>query len=790
MNLRSRVVGVGLVVLLVAALAWMLRTPSVDDKGHVAVPSTPCTDTVSMTPATAPAPSRPVVPTKDTPPSPAGEYIIVGKVYEPSGRPAGNAEVTWQRLYAGDSAEQTVDEEARRTHTDTDGRFALACLEAGAYKVLARSEEYEGAAGVTVSPALPVMRVTLRLHPRGSSLAGVVVGGDGGTPVADARVTLVKHNGLELKRPEKALWTARTDDDGRFAFEVVELGTWDADVTAEGYALLSQTVQAGDRAVRFVLQRGNRIAGTAVYAATNRPAPGVALHAELGGLEKPRVMKTTVDASGRFEFKSLAEGQYNIVPADPAQTLADGAVRVGLTSSQPVTGLRLRLVDGGVVRGRVFDEETREGLLGAIVSVSAMDVQAPRTQLVSTPTDAEGRYEVAGLYEGSYRVSAWMVGYALSLERQADMVFAVTPGAVIEAMDLPLTRRSSVWGAVVDAKGAPVVGADINAQLADGFGYGYAVSGAGGRFVLWDFASGAEIYLRAAFFNLRSKLEGPVFVPTEGITLVLDEVADGAIAGVVVDRAGRPKSAAVTAWPTAMDLVREDTRRHTLTDGEGAFLITDLPAGEYQMHLGPYSDHIQTVVPGPTVHVAQGQTVAGLRLVYDEGDALAISGCVTDTEGKPVEGAMVGATGPDGGNSAMTDAQGMYTVLNVSATGNQVWVNHHLYASQSKEDVAAGAVDVDFVLTRRNVVSGQVVDAGTGKPVAGCQVTNRSLGTPPAYKSVTDADGRFQLQLDPGVLVLMASAEGYADKKYVLDPPLEPGEYREGLLIRLSPGGS
>lgn len=794
MNLRRRVIGIGFVVLLFVALAWILWAPSGEDEARVSAPSTSAVEPASVaeTPARAPdsAPARPVHPASDSPPSPSGAYLIVGKAYEPDGLPAREAEVRWQRLSADTSGEPVADDEAREARTDTEGRFTLAGLEEGAYKVLVRSDASEGAAAVAVSPALPVTRVTLRLHRRGLSLAGVVVGGDDGAPVADAGVTLVKHNGMELQRPEKALWTTRTDEDGRFAFEGIETGSWDADVTAEGYALLSQTVQAGDTAVRFVLGRGNRIAGTAMYATTNRPASGVVLHAELGGLEKPRIVKTIVDASGRFEFKSLAAGAYTIVPADPAYTLADGAVRVELTATQPVTGLRLRLVDSGAVRGRVYDEETGEGLPGAVVSVSAMDVQAPRTQLVSAPTDAEGRYEVVGLFEGSYRVSAWVRGYTLSLERQADMVFTAAPGAVVEAMDVALTRQSQVSGTVVDAKGAPVVGAEVKAQLAGGLGYAYAVSGEGGRFVLWDFSPGAEVYLRATLFGLRSKLEGPVSVPAEGLRIVLEEVADGAIAGVVVDKAGRPKTAAVTAWPTAMDPSLEDTRRHRLTDAEGAFLITDLPPGEYRMHLGPYSDHIQTVVTGPTVRVAEGQTVGGLRLVYDEGDVLAIAGRVTDTEGKPIEGAMVGATGPDGGNSATTDAQGMYTVLNVSATGNQVWVNHILYASQARENVAAGAVDVDFVLTKRNLVTGHVIDAATGKPIADCEVTNRSLGTPPAYKCVTDAEGRFQLHLDPGIMVLMARAKGYADRKYVLEPPLEPGEDRDGLVIALTPAGA
>ena len=78
------------------------------------------------------------------------------------------------------------------------------------------------------------------------------------------------------------------------------------------------------------------------------------------------------------------------------------------------------------------------------------------------------------------------------------------------------------------------------------------------------------------------------------------------------------------------------------------------------------------------------------------------------------------------------------------------------------------------------VVTGQVVDAGTGQALAGVLVE----AVPGARTALTDAEGRFTLRLNAGDYLLHASRLGYTEGKRVVDVA---GDSLGGLAFALAP---
>ncbi|HTG99397.1 MAG TPA: carboxypeptidase-like regulatory domain-containing protein [Vicinamibacterales bacterium] len=158
------------------------------------------------------------------------------------------------------------------------------------------------------------------------------------------------------------------------------------------------------------------ITGRVIATDTGRPLRRARV--VIGGGGRPRAAST--DEQGRYRISALPAGSYTIsatksgyVNGAFGQRRASGTgTPLELTDGQQAVNIDIRLARGGVVTGRVLDEEG-EPLARAVVSVLRQQYVRGQKQLTpagADQSDDRGQYRVFGLPPGDYFVSATASG--------------------------------------------------------------------------------------------------------------------------------------------------------------------------------------------------------------------------------------------------------------------------------------------------------------------------------------------------------------------------------------------
>src|SRR3982751_2649087 len=136
---------------------------------------------------------------------------------------------------------------------------------------------------------------------------------------------------------------------------------------------------------------------------------------------------TTTDEQGRYSLGGLAAGSYNVAASKGGFVDAIYGQRrpmqpgtpVQLGDGQAIANVDLRLTRGGVITGRVVDEDG-EALARGLVTVQRYQYVRGERQLTPAggdQTDDRGQYRVFGLPPGDYYVSAATTGLGEMLGR-------------------------------------------------------------------------------------------------------------------------------------------------------------------------------------------------------------------------------------------------------------------------------------------------------------------------------------------------------------------------------------
>ncbi|MCC6491356.1 MAG: sigma-70 family RNA polymerase sigma factor [Candidatus Hydrogenedentes bacterium] len=540
--------------------------------------------------------------------------------------------------------------------------------------------------------------------------------------------------------------------------------------------------------------------GTVINVATKEPVPNANLM--FFGDEPMKADQTHSDAKGRFRIENLQPAEYRIGAFTEIMVVAGDPVRFIVHEGAETSGLVVTMMRGGVVTGRVYDNDTGGGIAGVVVRANPNNPQPITSHWgESRPSAADGSYTVEGLPAGKYRVIRNETdGYP---HVKAGEVHEVTIklGEVVAGIDFALDKGLSVSGIVLDSRGNAVHNAWVVANTED---YRYRESAAtklDGTFEIAGLSPTHTLRVQATSpIDENNKFESDVVGPIElldagvdGLVLELRYPQNRRMAGVVVGPDGKPVAGAgVLASP--------ENFRHfggnVTADDEGHFSIPGLAAGNYKIGLArPREESWKVKGNSPTYTIPVGQDLTGLRVIFDDLGTLSISGTIRDVNGTPLKSALLEAVGEKGTVPAQdpSDANGRYQIDGLQPGEYRVTADHADYSRQEISAVMAGSTDADFVLEARGGIEGKVVDAQSGRPVPKFEISTQTQVTSEQgsdYLGPLDTqwiDGTFELtRLHAAPNLLTITAPGYSTEQMQFQ--VEPGKTTTGVVIRLEPG--
>jgi membrane-associated protease RseP (regulator of RpoE activity) len=249
----------------------------------------------------------------------------------------------------------------------------------------------------------------------------------------------------------------------------------------------------------------------------------------------------------------------------------------------------------------------------------------------------------------------------------------------------------------------------------------------------------------------------------------VDPAKLASIAGTVIDETKRPIAGAFVC------VVRDADRTCARSSADGRYALAKVEPGTLVLVASakPYRPATLEVVLG------DAETKDGVTIELRPG-GVEITGAVSDVNGGPIANARVRT------QSATTETAADGTFALWVAPG-QMWISAEAegYASQGDGVHAPGRIEL--VLFPAGTISGTVVDAATGEPVAGARIVAPEWpgGARPA--AIADERGAFLLdKLLPDRYQLEARSEhGYGTARSSVVVGM--GASVEGVMIRLHP---
>ena len=623
-------------------------------------------------------------PVKETTPA-----AIVGRVYDPEGKPLADASV-W---LAGSGFWP-----ARWLRTSEDGRFGWSDVPPGVYELGAEKEGW-------VSTPLRGLLVdggdkrvfALRLA-EGWTVSGRVVDTQTGSGVSGASLTLVEEG--------VALYSKHTQSgqDGRFRFGSTGARTPNLYVEAPGYAPSGPLAFSSDELPLEVrLQPGARIEGSVVDS-TGRPIAGAAVRAigndrvaqgrlvpgntlgvtsgpvppitATGGVGGASLGDAETDVAGRFAISGLSAGTYALVASHPDFASGEsGSLRVhagGLAQ-----GLRVVLRPGAELRGRVVDARGY-GLSAVPIELRSTNERTPRM----TSSDRDGGFAFHGV-AGEVTVTAFPL--ELSPARAKLSMDPTTPSFQSVELVVP-SELHELGGRVVDTAGFGVEDVSIELRSLDPK-RPFRRSTRSEPDGVFGFTA-----LPPPPYHLTAQRPG--YSPVR-----IDRIEDATPLEVVLVAGVTLFGRVVGDWHgegiTDVDLeLQGPVNRRSQTDEDGGFEIVDIPLGPYRVAFShpDYELQVQTLSLEPTPASTRRELdVVRLR------PAGSIVGEVRDALGDPVPDAEVTWGDPPlWGRATRTDAAGSFRLRGVHPGIQYVSARH----------VAAGdAVDPRAINVRADETS-------------------------------------------------------------------------------------
>ena len=667
--------------------------------------------------------------------------------------------------------------------TDAGGRFVLAGLEAGSYVVVARE--------ATRAPAVAAVRV----EATGDAVAdltlaegGFVTGrlvDAGGKPVA-GRVRLSSLDGTVLHLLLRDLVQTQAGGDGRFVLGPTPPGELVLQASAAGLATRDIETASGNRARGsdlgdVVLESGPVIRGV-VQDRQGAGIPGATLRAFARGPTLP--IEAESDDVGAFVLAGLPTGTIDVMVRAPGYASARQTVAVGTEDVVIV------LDAGGMIVGAVVDGKGQP-VSGAMVRAAA-EVQEMDARPMGLTSDGDGRFTLYDVRPGRYVVDARAAGYPPGNVSGV----RVSAGATTDVGSLRLRSGGILQGTVTDSANDPISGANVRVET-DSFGPGLQTqTDAAGAFQIAGLSAGRVDVVAQHPAFAPARLAGvtidPEGRPAEAAVVM---TRGGRVEGVVRRRGGQPFSAGrVMVYPRREQRGFDPRSAQPLRE-DGTFVFEHLPPGPSWLSVlsadatrsGAFGSGFQMVmqrelevVDGETsvleVQTREvlvtgrvtraGEPAAGLAVTFApaQGGYTMFSGAAASTPSvAPGPQPLSGVTREDGSYELLVLEPGRYRAARRTPDGAMSPLTSGNAPFLEIPDVPSHTVDFTLGGAR---VGGVVVEQDSGKPIARAFVSFTAKVS--RGSGMSDSQGRFAIETEPGEGKLRIMAEGFAPDERTL----------------------
>ena len=692
------------------------------------------------------------------------KLVFSGRVIDNNGVPIADAEV----LY---SIKFNPSESAARTRLDGTFRFEFPRPELKKWDrvdIIAMHADY--AIGWQNLQPQSTTDVEIQLATPGI-ISGKILN-KAGEPIqnAEARIQyLVSANwrpgmrGIGLGIDAMPISSAKTDANGEFMLRgLPQDAKTNLEIKGPGYAQeMHFQVPVGTEGLEFKLKPEGRVEGRLTYADTGAPVTNAMVVLEsidpTTGWGRARV-----DANGNYLLANLPAGMFNLnLYEGPEGWTAVAKEFIKVVEGETISSVDLTLVRGGIITGRVTDQNTNESI--ADHHISFHDAARPESQasVHGTETDKTGVYRFRTAPGRAKVYTSAPEGYQDigQINKYVDVVEGETV-----AVDFQFSKGIELVGRVLTEAGKPVAGA----RVTDVDWYReYGSSDELGRFTIGGLRSGQKLSLRAEHSGL--KLRGKVEVEVRlgaSIEIQVEQYERVKVSGRVVSREGEPMSS------VNINLMRWDSQRRrgrdttvTVTDGNGRFREIGLIVGDEYV-ISADAEGYRKVETEMFTAAAEMTQIANLLLLPVDSPFF-LEGHITDTTGVPVRGARVFIQQNSELWETRTDENGDYRLENLSmAVAIEVEIYHPEYAYH-KFNILKTNQRHDLVLVKADgYLTGKVVD-GDGKPIEQATVMVEAEEDPSSayvYTGVhTNVLGEFELKhiKDPTVSIYAAKDRNY-----------------------------
>jgi hypothetical protein len=460
------------------------------------------------------------------------------------------------------------------------------------------------------------------------------------------------------------------------------------------------------------------IAGRVLHAVTGEPIEGAKVSLDSNALVAADA------ATGSFSFVTTTGGHWVSAEAPgfvksraytvvtPERTASVESIYLSPQSGH-IKGLVMDLVTNQPIEGAKFTPQDRPAQ--TLSGTGAFDSDQPRGER-SVTAEATG-------YIGKPSMSVQV--YPSRATQIASLFLTPTTGKV----DVTVRRADT---------GEPLNGAEVYSP-----GEPSTVTDQEGRFSRAYPPGQREIRARAPGYA-----EASVTVHiTSGRAVKVDDVyllpSFGEATGVIYD--------AASEQPIVGAIVRSGSLPAVITDADG----------RYRIRLRAQIQSLDVQAPGFTgktikIAVVAGKTLEGMDLGLAAMVGRALGAVIDAGSGQPIAGAIVRDAG---GTSVTTDADGRFSIVTPVQTTTIYADAAGFQTAQASVDVYPSrgtSIDTFFLLALRGQVTGRLVDAATGAPLAGARVW-----VDYGDDVRTSADGSFSLKGNAGFVALHAEAEGY-----------------------------